>query len=361
MRKRRRKRGSDNRGSAAIFEDKAKINSQLVEKLKATGKWRLMQHATAIQQCGAAILGVRVHSDGSGFVCRKRCNKRPCAACDAIKSSKEGKRLGRRVGEEMKQGSVIYFWTPTMKHSIKDSFWALRKAFTECWKLLTNRSPWSCVAAYYRRAEIERNRIHGWNVHFHVLLVLKPDCKFAKWSTKRLEELLRKVWLMVTASVGRPSPISRLKRVRNRRQAENVISEMVKYVTKQYTSSKRKKNKGVGLLEYNAAELEQYMDGIKGWNLVRYGKGWRRRNRAEEIARKAAKGESRDYSFEEISSLESKLASGKLLREEAVAWLETRRLIACVLHRDMLGAAADALLKPNAEWIDWQTGEVIGG
>ncbi len=358
MRKRRRKQRARRTDSAAIFEDKAKINGKLAEIMMATGDRSLKKRAADILKCGSTVIGVLLKGDGSGRVCRERCNLRPCASCDAVKSALETRRLSRRVTEELKSKSVLLFWTPTMRHTIKDSLWALRKAYKTCWKRLTNTTLWKEVAAYFRRAEVERNRNNGWNAHFHVLLKLKPGSRLSKLSTKKLQEKFGLAWLRLTSKVGRPSPVTRLKRVRNKRQAEGVVMELVKYVTKQYTSAKRNESEGVGACDYTPAEMFEYVMGMNGWNVSRYGREWRARNRAERLL---AKKEFQFYGIGEIGALEAKLISGTLTREEAEAVLAARRAIQNLLRGDGLGWLADELLGGRKEWIDRATGEIVGG
>ncbi len=349
-------RGPDPRGSAGLYADTREIRTKLAEKLKATGVRELKAKGLGVEACGSIIVFVRVNN-GTGSLCRGRCGIRGCVACDRVVAAEEHRRLERRFNEELARGSPMVFLTLTMVHNLRDSLRSMRKAFREAWKRLSNRAIRKAVESYFRRVEIERNRKHGWNVHFHLLLVLKPHTALAKLPMNRLEDRFRQNWREITTKLGRPSYVVRLERVRDRKGARGVIPEMTKYVTKQITS--KTSGASVGLLDFTREELMEYFFGVKHWHVSKYGGAWRARNKADEALKEGQEKTGREYTLEGISELERKLSAGVLSRAEALEWIADRPVVAAILEREGFGALACSLMSGRWEWVDRETSEVF--
>jgi hypothetical protein len=117
-----------------------------------------------------------------------------CPVCGYNASQKHLRKVQRRLRSWTAQGGAVAFLTLTQSHCLSDSLAVLWDRMEVGWTALVRGSRWRAhkqthgLAGYFRITEVVWNSLKGWNVHFHVILLL--DAKLNQLQLDALEASL---------------------------------------------------------------------------------------------------------------------------------------------------------------------------
>ncbi|MGZ3715270.1 MAG: protein rep [Ktedonobacterales bacterium] len=101
-----------------------------------------------------------------------------CPTCGYAASWREAAKRGRRLCEWTARGGAVALLTLTQSHCHNDDLAELWSRMQAGWEALTRGSGWTAdkqaygVRGYVRITEVVHNPATGWNVHFHVIVLL---------------------------------------------------------------------------------------------------------------------------------------------------------------------------------------------
>ena len=104
-----------------------------------------------------------------------------CPTCGYTASRKEAAKLTRRLLGWTAQGGAVALLTLTQSHCPDDGLAPLWSHLEAGWAALVRGSGWTAdkraygVRGYVRVTELVHNAAAGWNVHFHVILLLDQE------------------------------------------------------------------------------------------------------------------------------------------------------------------------------------------
>ncbi len=104
-----------------------------------------------------------------------------CPTCGYTASRKEAAKLTRRLLRWTAQGGAVALLTLTQSHGPDDGLTPLWSHLEAGWAALVRGSGWTAdkqtygVRGYVRITEPVHNAVSGWNVHFHVTLLLDQE------------------------------------------------------------------------------------------------------------------------------------------------------------------------------------------
>jgi Replication protein len=150
------------------------------EELREFGA-RLSDHRE-LKGCGRKIRKGRVGSATEILEVTTSCRlKWLCPTCGHNASRREAARLKRRLRAWTTNGGAVALLTLTQSHCLDDGLADLWSRLEAGWASLVRGSGWaadkrSCgVCGYVRIAEVVHNAAAGWNVHYHVILLLDGE------------------------------------------------------------------------------------------------------------------------------------------------------------------------------------------
>lgn len=139
---------------------------------------RLSDHCEQ-KGCGCKIRKGRPGSSSEVLEVTKSCRRKwLCPTCGYTASRKETAKLTRRLLGWTAQGGAVALLTLTQSHCPEDGLAMLWSRLEAGWAALVRGSGWTAdkqdygVRGYVRITELVHNAAAGWNVHFHVLLLL---------------------------------------------------------------------------------------------------------------------------------------------------------------------------------------------
>lgn len=109
-----------------------------------------------------------------------RCCDRPwvCPVCGYHTARNQSRKLVKRLKTWTRQGGSVLLLTLTQSHSIEDELETLWRRADAGWRALKRRAGWHAdrksfgIRGDIRITEVVHQSDSGWNVHFHVLLLL---------------------------------------------------------------------------------------------------------------------------------------------------------------------------------------------
>lgn len=130
-------------------------------------------------RCGRKIRKGRAGSSGEILYVTRWCGRKwLCPVCGCNTSRTQMNRVQRTLGSWAANGGAAGFLTLTQAHNHKDSLTALWERMDAGWAALARGSGWTAdkrtfgLRGYFRATEVVHNPLTGWNVHFHVILLL---------------------------------------------------------------------------------------------------------------------------------------------------------------------------------------------
>jgi hypothetical protein len=147
------------------------------EELREFGA-RLSDHQE-LKGCGRKIRKGRVGSATEILEVTTSCRlKWLCPSCGHVASQREAARLKRRLRAWTTNGGAVALLTLTQSHCLDDGLAQLWSRLEAGWAALVRGSGWAAdkrtygIRGYVRIAEVVHHPATGWNVHFHVILLL---------------------------------------------------------------------------------------------------------------------------------------------------------------------------------------------
>ena len=144
-----------------------------------------------LRECGLKIRKGRAGSATEILEVGKSCkNKWLCPTCGYTDSWQQAADLKRRLLRWTTHGGAVALLTLTQSHCLEDDLTVLWDRMEHGWAALVRGSGWTAdkqahrVGGYVRVTEVVHNPRTGWNVHFHVALLLA-----AILDESRMEEL----------------------------------------------------------------------------------------------------------------------------------------------------------------------------
>lgn len=135
-----------------------------------------------LKRCGFVIRIGRVGSATEIMSRETKCRlKWLCPVCGYIASRRESAKLARRLRGWTAQGGAVAFLTLTQSHCWEDDLSVLWSRLDHGWAALTRGSGWDAdkathgLQAYVRITEVVHHPSTGWQVHFHVCLLLDEN------------------------------------------------------------------------------------------------------------------------------------------------------------------------------------------
>jgi Replication protein len=132
--------------------------------------------------CGCKIRKGRPGSSIEVLEVRKSCRRKwLCPTCGYTASRRETAKLMRRLLGWTAHGGAVALLTLTQSHGPEDGLTPLWSHLEAGWAALVRGSGWTAdkracgVRGYVRITELVHNAVSGWNVHFHVLLLLDQE------------------------------------------------------------------------------------------------------------------------------------------------------------------------------------------
>jgi hypothetical protein len=104
-----------------------------------------------------------------------------CPTCGCTASRKEARKLALRLRAWTGTGGAVALLTLTQSHCLSDRLAALWSQAEAGWAALQRGSGWTAdkeasgICGYIRITEVVHNPTTGWNVHFHVILLLEGE------------------------------------------------------------------------------------------------------------------------------------------------------------------------------------------
>jgi hypothetical protein len=142
---------------------------------------RLSDHGE-LRGCGRTIRKGRVGSATEILEVTTSCRRKwLCPTCGYTASWREAAKQGRRLFEWTARGGAVALLTLTQSHCPDDGLAMLWSRLEAGWAALVRGSGWTDdkqaygVRAYVRITEVVHNAPAGWNVHFHVILLLDQE------------------------------------------------------------------------------------------------------------------------------------------------------------------------------------------
>ena len=114
-----------------------------------------------------------------------------CPTCGYTASRKEARKLKRRLRAWTAAGGAVAWLTLTQSHCLSDRLGELWSRAEKGWAALQRRSGWTAdkeangICGYIRITEVVHSLTTGWNVHFHVLLLLERELDHSLMSALR--------------------------------------------------------------------------------------------------------------------------------------------------------------------------------
>ena len=147
------------------------------KELREFGSW-LSDHPE-LKGCGRTVRKGRVGSATEILELTTTCrNKWLCPTCGYTASRKEAAKLKHRLRGWTGQGGAVALLTLTQSHCRDDGLAELWSRLEAGWAALVRGSGWAAdkraygMRGYVRITEVVHNPVTGWNVHYHVVLLL---------------------------------------------------------------------------------------------------------------------------------------------------------------------------------------------
>jgi hypothetical protein len=142
---------------------------------------RLSNHGE-LAGCGRTISKGRVGSATEILEVTTSCRRKwLCPTCGYTASWREAAKLKRRLLGWTAQGGAVALLTLTQSHCPEDGLAMLWSRWEAGWAARVRGSGWTAdkrahgVRGYVRVTELVHNAAAGWNVHFHVILLLDQE------------------------------------------------------------------------------------------------------------------------------------------------------------------------------------------
>ena len=142
----------------------------------------LLSNHGELAGCGRTISKGRVGSATEILEVTTSCRRKwLCPTCGYTASWREAAKLKRRLLGWTAQGGAVAFLTLTQSHCPEDGLAMLWSRLEAGWAALVRGSGWTAdkrahgVRGYVRVTELVHNAAAGWNVHFHVILLLDQE------------------------------------------------------------------------------------------------------------------------------------------------------------------------------------------
>ena len=139
----------------------------------------LLSNHGELAGCGRTISKGRVGSATEFLEVTTSCRRKwLCPTCGYTASWREAAKLKRRLLGWTAQGCAVALLTLTQSHCPEDGLAMLWSRLEAGWAALVRGSGWTAdkrahgVRGYVRVTELVHNAAAGWNVHFHVILLL---------------------------------------------------------------------------------------------------------------------------------------------------------------------------------------------
>lgn len=295
---------------------------EIVKLVLAAAKVRYKhkRRADNIEACSSRAWKFLIGSAGA-TVRMIRCRERLCPTCAKINAAKVAAALSHVLDGEYKAGERLLMFTLTVQHTPADRLAWLRKLLTKAWARLIRRKWWrDNIGAYHRVVEVELTTGGGWHPHFHVLVRVRKGSKLHPTAVNKVQQQLKEIWLEITSKLGRPSYMADVRKL-NR---EGIVAELCKYITKRTTGSKAGQ---LSLFDYSPAQLDEYIQAVKGWRLHQSSRVWSAIEREYNEQRDAEPPETGEDTVElgwdEVKFMAEKGAAGDMLDAEAETWKRT--------------------------------------
>jgi hypothetical protein len=150
------------------------------EELREFGA-RLSDHRE-LKGCGRKIRKGRAGSSGEILDVTTSCRRKwLCPTCGHTAFRKETAKLKRRLRSWTASGGAVALLTLTQSHCHNDGLATLWSRLDAGWAALVRGSGWAAdkrtygLRGYVRIAEVVHNATTGWNVHYHVVLLLDGE------------------------------------------------------------------------------------------------------------------------------------------------------------------------------------------
>jgi hypothetical protein len=160
--------------------DRGYVAAQRREELREFGS-RLSDHREQ-KGCGCEIRKGRVGSATEILEVTKSCRRKwLCPTCGYTAWWRQAAQLERRLLGWTAQGHAAAFLTLTQCHGTDDRLAALWDRLEDGWAALVRGSGWTAdkkangICGYVCVTEVVHNSATGWNVHFHVILLLDRE------------------------------------------------------------------------------------------------------------------------------------------------------------------------------------------